>query len=196
MAKPSSIKQLDPRVRAAVDAAIREDRASINDIVAVIKAMGAEASRSAVGRYVQNAKTQMQKYREAQEVARVWIGKMKDDPESDMGRLVAEMLRTVAFQQIANDEDAASSPMEIMLLSKSLEHLAKSESVSLARQLKIREIVKAEAALQVQAVGKELGLSESAVDVIKRRILGMNQGPAQPKAADGKQKTSKQKARA
>ena len=100
MAKRSSITQLDPRVREAVDAAIREGRATIDDLVVLIGSYGATASRSSVGRYVKNATAQLNRYREAQEVAKVWIGKLADDPQSDVGRLLAEMLRTVAFQQI------------------------------------------------------------------------------------------------
>ena len=141
--KKSSITLLDPRVRDAVDAAIREGRATTDELVLLIKSHGQKASRSAVGRYMKNATDQMRTYREAQEVAKVWIGKINDEPEGDMGRLVAEMLRTVAYQTVGamNDEKNPKSnakPMDVMLLAKALDHLSASESKSTARLVIIR----------------------------------------------------------
>jgi hypothetical protein len=133
MARKSSIKELDPRIREAVDQAIREGRATIDDIVALIAQLGGEVSRSAVGRYKQRAENQMQKYREAQEVAKVWIGKLQADPEGDIGRLLAEMLRTVAFQSIGDME--AASPMDMMLLAKALKDMAGADKLTAERIL-------------------------------------------------------------
>lgn len=141
MAAKSKIAQLDPRVRGAVDDAVREGRASIDEIVLLIKSMGGEASRSSVGRYVKNASEQLKKFREAQEIAKVWIGKLHADPEGDVGRLLAEMLKTVAFQQIADmgEGDAGSSPMDLMLVAKALDHLSRSQKVDVDRWVKVRE---------------------------------------------------------
>ena len=83
MARRSSVAKLDPRIRESVDRAIRENRATIDDIVDKLDGiMGEDApSRSAVGRYVKGAREQMQRYREAQEMAKVWVGKLEDDME-------------------------------------------------------------------------------------------------------------------
>ncbi len=89
-------------------------------------------SRSAVGRYVKNANDQMRRYQEAQEVAKVWIAKMGNEPEGDVGRLLAEMLRTVAFQVIGSmdtdgDEVDAKS---IMMLARGIKDLAAADKAS------------------------------------------------------------------
>lgn len=174
MAK-SKITQLDPRVRAAVDEAVREGRATIDDIVVLVKAMGGEASRSSVGRYVKNASEQMKKFREAQEIAKVWIGKLSADPEGDVGRLLAEMLKTVAFQQIADmgEGDAESSPMDLMLVAKALDHLSRSQKVDVDRLVKVREEFAKKAAAAAAAAAKSGGASRETIDEIKRSILGI-----------------------
>ncbi|MDP3612732.1 MAG: DUF3486 family protein, partial [Rubrivivax sp.] len=61
--RPSSITQLDPKIKEAVDTAVREGRTSIDQLVELINSLGGEASRSAVGRYVKTANERMEEYR-------------------------------------------------------------------------------------------------------------------------------------
>ena len=177
MAQKSRITQLDPRVRAAVDEAIREGRASIDEIVLMIRALGGEVSRSSVGRYVKNAASGLKKFREAQEISKVWIGKLNADPESDVGRLLAEMLKTVAFQQIADmgeaDGDEKPSSMDLMLVAKALDHLSKSQKADVERILRIRKEFAAQAAEAVVKTASAKGLSPATIDEIKKSILGI-----------------------
>lgn len=172
MAGKSSIKQLDPQIKAAVDEAIREGRQTIDDIVSLIVQMGGEASRSSVGRYKLKAEEQMQKYREAQEVAKVWVGKLQQDPEGDIGRLLGEMLRTVAFQTIGDME--AGSSMDVMLLAKALKDLAGADKLTAERILKVREEAAKEAAEKVTAIAKTKGLTKDTVEALRAEILGVS----------------------
>lgn len=171
MSRKSSIKQLDPRIKAEVDAAIREDRATIDDIVAIIHALGGDASRSAVGRYKQRAEEQMKRYREAQEVAKVWIGKLQTDPEGDVGRLLAEMLRTTAFQTIGDIDEA--TPQDIMFLGKALKDLASADTLTANRIMVVRREAAKEAAVVAVKEAKGAGLSDEAAELIRRKILGV-----------------------
>ncbi len=171
MAKKSSIVELDPRIREAVDTAIREGRATIDEIVALVTGLGGEVSRSAVGRYKQRAELQMQKYREAQEVAKVWIGKLQQDPEGDIGRLLAEMLRTVAFQSIG--EMDAATPMDMMFLARALKELASADKLTAERILKVRQESIREAADKAASVAKAKGLSADTVAELRKEILGV-----------------------
>lgn len=171
MGRQSAIKQLDPRIKSAVDSAIREDRATINDIVAIIRELGGDASRSAVGRYKQKAETQMARYREAQEVAKVWIGKLQTDPEGDVGRLLAEMLRTTAFQTIGDIDEA--TPQDIMFLGKALKDLASADTLTANRILVVRREAAKEAAVVAVKEAKGAGLSDEAAEMIRKKILGV-----------------------
>lgn len=138
MGRKSSIHRLDPRIREAVDAAIRENRATVDEIAVLIHAMGGDASRSAVGRYKHSAELQMQRYREAQQVAAVWLKRFDDDPDSDVARLLPEMLRSVAFQQLADaDEDTKAS--ELSLLARAVRDAASAAKMSTDQVLRVRK---------------------------------------------------------
>lgn len=171
MSRKSSIKQLDPRIRTEVDAAIRDDRATVDDIVAIIRELGGNASRSAVGRYKQRAEEQMKRYREAQEVAKVWIGKLQTDPEGDVGRLLAEMLRTTAFQTIGDIDEA--TPQDIMFLGKALKDLASADTLTANRIMVVRREAAKEAAVVAVKEAKGAGLSDEAAEMIRKKILGV-----------------------
>lgn len=171
MGRKSSIKGMDPRIREAVDAAIREGRATIDDIVAIVASMGGQASRSAVGRYKQQAEAQMQRYREAQEVAKVWIGKLQADPEGDVGRLLAELLRTAAFQTLGNME--AATPGDLMFMARTLKDLASADKMTAERILKVRQEAAKEAATVAAKEAKSAGLSDEAAELIRQKILGV-----------------------
>lgn len=171
MGQTSAIRRLDPRIRESVDSAIREGRATIDQIVSLIQQHGVEVSRSAVGRYKQKAESQMERYREAQEVAKVWIGKLQANPEGDVGRLLSEMLRTVAWQTMGDMESAG--PQEIMLLAKAIKDLASADKLTTERILKARQDATKAAADAAVVVAKAKGLSADTVAELRREILGV-----------------------
>lgn len=177
MPRRSRIEQLDPRIREQVDRLVRAGR-TIDEITEhLARLAGEEApSRSAVGRYVRSAREQMRRYREAQEVAKVWVGRLEEDPEGDVGRLLSEMLRTVAFQTIGvmSERDGAEiGPDEIMLLARAIKDLASADKVAMERELKIRQEVARQAADAATKIAKRGGLSADAVQEIRREILGV-----------------------
>jgi hypothetical protein len=175
MAK-SKVTQLDPRVRAAVDDAVRDGRATIDEIVLLVKQLGGAASRSSVGRYVKNATAQLKKFREAQEIAKVWIGKLNADPEGDVGRLLAEMLKTVAFQQIADmgEGEAETTSMDLMLVAKALDHLSRSQKVDVDRWVKVRDTVGTKLkALEEKAGGTGGKITVEDLQAIRQVVYGL-----------------------
>ena len=175
MGRKSSIKKLDPRIRDAVDGAIRDGRATIDDLVELIEQHGGEASRSAVGRYVKNANQQMEKFRQAKEISKVWVGKIEEDPDGDMGRMLSEMLRTVAWQTIGNfdENEEGATAGELMFIAKAIKELASADKLSADRQLKIRQEVAKQAAAVVDKATEKRGLTKETRDEIRREILGI-----------------------
>lgn len=180
MGQKSSIARLDPRLKEAVDRAVREGRATIDEIVAAVLAMGGEVSRSAVGRYVQSARVKMERYREAQEVAAVWVRKMEETPDGDVGRLNAELLRTVAFQALSDlgDSDAEVKPNDIMLLARAIKDLASADKTSTDRELRVRREVAQKAAGKIEALEKDVAtgagqLTPEALKRVRQEIYGI-----------------------
>lgn len=178
MARRSSIHQLDPRLRSALDGLIREGRYTLDDILAHLAQLnGGEppVSRSAIGRYAQRAEEQMRRYREAQEVARVWVEKFESEPDGDVARLLPEMLRSVAFQTLGSlgEREESADAQEVMFLAKAMKDLASADKLTTDRILQIRQEVAKRAATEAVKQAKASGLSDEAADLIRQKILGV-----------------------
>ncbi len=137
---------LDPRIKAAVDAAITEGRVSIDELVVLIRGAGGDASRSAVGRYRRGFEESLTRYREAQAVAGRWVAQFQADPAGDVGRLLAEMVKTLAFQTMAeaNEEDCTLDPKSLGFLARAVKDLAAVDKTKAELEARVRGEMKAE----------------------------------------------------
>lgn len=175
----SSLRDLDPRIREEVDAFIRADRGTIDDLVALIRGDGAEVSRSAAGRYVKRAR---EEFRAAQERAKLWMEAIRRNPDGDVAKMNIQLLATVAEQRLREYMDPAKAaeidPEGLMLLAKALDHAARAERFIQDRDIKfkqqIEEQARREAADHAVAAAKKGGLSAAAADQIRREILGIS----------------------
>jgi hypothetical protein len=174
----TKIDRLDPRVREVVDELIRKRRATIEEITARLRDMLGEdeaPSQATVGRYVKRGREQMASYREAQDVAKVWIGKLDQVPEGDVGRLLSEMLRTVAFEtlgELGGRGDGEVESREVMLLARAIRDLASADKLSTDRELKIRQELVRELDAKVDDEAKS-GKRSLSINEIRAMIIGV-----------------------
>lgn len=174
--RPSNITKLDPAIKQAVDTAVREGRATIDEIVLIVDQLGGEASRSSVGRYVKNARERMEDYRQATQVAAVWVDKLGKEPEGDVGRMLLEMLRVVAFKTIGDLETA--SPEDLMFLGKALKDFAGADKLVVDREINLRKLIAARAekvADQITKEARKLGTSEETIQTWRNKVLGVTE---------------------
>lgn len=176
MARRSTITRLPKPLLERCNQLIRKGH-TIDEILAALNDLGAEVSRSAVGRYVKGARESLERYKQAQAVAKVWVDRLESEPDGDVARLLPEMLRTVAYQtigQMGEGEDPVK-PADVMLMAKALRDLAGTSKTQLemARQLRdMRAQIKA-AARAVEKQARNAGMSKETADQIKQRILGV-----------------------
>ncbi len=177
----SSISRLPPEIRDQINRLIR-DGAMIDEIVAHLKTLDMQVSRSAVGRYRKSAEDAMREYREAQEIAGVWLQRYKEDPHGDVGRLVAELLKTVAFTTTARLREAgdgAVDTLDISRLSRAMQALERAGKISLDHVLAIRRETAetaAEAAVSAaEAESEKVGhrLPAEALRAIREQVYGI-----------------------
>ena len=174
MPQKSSIEKQAPEIREAIDKAIRENRATIDEVHEMALEMGADVSRSAVGRYKKSAEEQMRKWREANEISKIWVGKLEESGDSEMDRMLAEMLKTVAFQTLnsmGDDEENPTKPGDIMFLAKGLKELAGAEKLTVERISKIRQETAEKAAEKAEEAGRQAGLSDDGVKSMRQAIM-------------------------
>ncbi len=178
MAARSSIARLPKDLADLCHRLIREGR-TIHEITDKLNELDADVSKSAVGRYVKSAREQMERYREAQVVAGQWVAQLGENPSGDVGALLAEMLKTVAFQSLASmgdaqGEDAAGAkppkPMDIMLLAKAIRDLEATSKANIERREKIERAAIERAAKKAGEVGERVGLSQATIDEIQKEL--------------------------
>ena len=182
MGRKSTVAALPKELVEACNGLIRDGH-TIDDILAALRALGADVSRSAVGRYVKSARESMEKYRQAQEVAKVWVDKLEAEPSGDVARLLPEMLRTVAFQTLSTmgEADKPAKAMDVMLLAKALKDIAGTQKTNIDTELQLRKLraetkAKADAAAaEVEQMTRSAGMSEELVTTIRARILGVGE---------------------
>lgn len=143
MGNRSTIERLDPDIVAEVTRLIKGGR-TIDEITTHLRGMDQDVSRSAVGRYVKNARKAMEDLGKAQEVAKVWVDRLEKEPNGDVARLLPEMLQVVAFNTIEGMSEAdaknAPGPGDIMFMAKALQSLASSRKVHMDVELKLRQV--------------------------------------------------------
>lgn len=179
MGRKSTVRQLDPRLKEAVDALLRDGRSTIDGILEKLRELASPGdalpSRSALGRYAQRAQEQMARYREAQQVASVWVEKFGKEPEGDVGRLLHEMLRSVAFQTLGqmSENEASAGAEEVMLLAKAMKDLASADKLTAERIVRIRQEVAKQCAAEAVKSVKAAGLTDEAAELIRQKLLGV-----------------------
>lgn len=174
MGRASSIRRLPVEVQQIVDQLIRQGR-TIMEITEHLKTLDEDVSKSAVGRYVKNAREQMLDYRAAQELASQWTAQANENPRGDVSRMVTEMLKMVAWRvttQIKRDDDGdvKIKPADLMLMSKAMESLESTTRKSLERETATRKLALEEAASKVTGEGKKLGLTADAIERMTKAI--------------------------
>jgi hypothetical protein len=182
MARKSTITQLPPEVRVHLEKLIREQTHTIDEIVAEVQSMGGDVKRTAVGDFKRKMEQRLVRVREAQDVAGVWVESLGEKKDSPMGQLVAEILKTVAFQTITDlaDSDEPVKPMDLMLLSKTLQQVSGAQKADHEYRRKLRDEWLAEIAAKTKTTADEVkkaarsgGLTEEAAEDIRKNILGI-----------------------
>lgn len=182
MTRKSSITQLDPAIREELDKLLREDRFTIREVVQHLQTLGADVSRSAVGRYHKQFDQIGKRMRESREIAAVWAQKIGNEPQGDIGRVVMEMLRTLAFDvtlELTKDDEktgeakALLDPGAIGALALAMQRLESATKTSFERELKARKAALEDAAKVVEKIAAKGGMTAKTREEIKNGILGI-----------------------
>ena len=175
------IETLDKRIVDTANQLIKDGH-TIDEIVLKLQELGADVSRSAVGRYVKNANASMETYKKAQAVAKVWADKMENDPDGDLSQLLIQLLSTVAFQTVSTmgDAEKPAKAMDVMLLSQAIKNLSSTSKTKLDIAV-IRKRIQAEAqatAKEFESQARKSDMPEAVIQNTMARILGISEAGA------------------
>ena len=179
MGRKSSIDRLPPAVRKAIQAEITANRLTLDEIKKlIIDEFGEDAapSRSALGRYKLSVEQQMQAVRESRKVAEVWAEKLGKEPESDIGKVVLEIIRTLTYQTttdlLASGEGV--DPKQLSQLARAMTYVESAGRLSQQRERELLEAARVQAANEAAVIAAKGGMSKSMVDDLKAKLLGIN----------------------
>lgn len=176
----SSIDKLPEELRSLIGD-LRQQGVSIDDILEKLRELGADVSRSALGRHVKGLAEVGEQLRRSREIATALVSRFGEDADNRVGRLNIELMHGLVMQAITasvEGEDGASVPVtfnaeETMFLARSLQSLASAQKIDTDRLLKVRTETAKEAAKAVETVGKAKGLTKETMDAIKHAVLGI-----------------------
>lgn len=181
MGRKGTFDGMDSSLLSEVDRLIRGGR-TIAEIREHLSTLGLAVSNGAAGRYVKNARANMARFREAQEIAGQWVAELGENPRGDVGVLLAEMLKSVAFNTLdtmAGGVDGLpakpAKPMDIMLLAKSIQALESTAKQSLERREKIERAVLERQSKAAEKTARDLGVNDDAWEAIREKFLGIGQ---------------------
>jgi uncharacterized protein DUF3486 len=124
-----------------------------------LKSLGFDISYGNLTRHVQKLQRRMERYRDAQEVSGRWIKQVGQPPDTNIGRLLLEMLRVVAFRQLCDlgDDKAepATTPREIAVLAKALNEMEAASSAIDDRETRLTEKLKSELEQKAEAMKQQ-----------------------------------------
>ncbi len=171
----SSLKNLPPEIKAELDRLLVLDHFTIDQLAAELRQLGANVSRSAVGRYTKDYKQVAARMKEYKEMATAFANELGTEVESDAHQVIVQMLHTMLMRtgMAELDKDVAEfKPKDLMLLSASIKNLMGSVKDRQVIQEKAREKALAEAAEAATTVARKKGLTRETVDAIREKILG------------------------
>jgi DNA-binding transcriptional regulator WhiA len=185
MARSSSISKLPEDILEQLQELLRDPR--INQLEAtkkinkILKAEGeGPISKSAVNRYSVKMEKVGEKLRQSREISKMWIAKLGAQPQGQMGQLINEMLRTLAFDlsllmqsQEVDSEDLPGVIKMVKELSIAMHRLEQAASENTKREKEIRKQMAEEAAETAGEVARSSGMSKKGVQEIKNKILGI-----------------------
>ena len=169
----STLENLPRDILDAVHEAIREG-VTIDEITARIRARGGNVSRAAVGRYTKRARELVQRQKEADRIAEIWVREIGEQPEGRTGRLAIETLRTLAMHAAIDlgEGGVALDPEAIGALALAMRRIEAAGKTTTDRELAIKREAKREAAEAAGKVARKQGISADTAAAIRAAIEG------------------------
>jgi hypothetical protein len=176
MPRKSSIDRLPAPAKAAIQKLLKNNQHTLEQIVELIrKEFGEAPSRSALGRYKKNFDEIAKDLRESREIAEVWAQKLGSTPDSDVGKVVLEVLKTLSYRVSADMMAAGSEerpqPKELAQLAKAMQYIEDAGRLSLSREKELRAAVLQEAASRVEKAAKAKGMGKVQAAFWREEVL-------------------------
>ncbi|SED75221.1 phage protein Gp27 family protein [Pseudomonas anguilliseptica] len=181
MAGKSSITRLPPMVKAYIQKLLREDRMTLDDMLADIQSRFPNEkapSRSALGRFKQGFEELTEKVRNQREMAEAFVGAFGEDASDKTGVLLVEAISTLTYQAAmgAHEKDEVTIA-EVSALARAAKATMEARTMSVKERQTIekaaRERLLQEQAAELDKTVQAGGMDEATAEFWKKKFLGV-----------------------
>lgn len=181
MAGKSSISRLPPMVKAYIQKLLREDRMTLDDMLADIQSRFPNEkapSRSALGRFKLGFEELTEKVRQQREMAEAFVGAFGEDASDKTGVLLVEAISTLTYQAAmgAHEKDEVTIA-EVSALARAAKATMEARTLSVKERQTIekatRERVLQEQAAELDSAVKAKGMTEDQALFWRQKFLGV-----------------------
>lgn len=168
----SKVDQLPPEIKAWLDQALVQSNFSQYELLsAKLKKRGCEISKTGLHRYGQDFEERLKTLRMVTEQARAVVQASPDDDGAVNDALVR--LTQEKMFGILMELEVDPTSIDLTKLARAVAELGKASVAQKRWQMEARKSALAEAAKEAGIAAKSVGLTDDAVEQIKRRILGI-----------------------
>ncbi|EMP7137181.1 hypothetical protein B7L73_12620 [Serratia marcescens] len=181
--RPSKIDLLPESIRDALHQMLRDKRHTQEEIREAINTLidqhelpdDMQLSRTGLNRYASRMEAIGSKIRASREMAEIWAAKLGSAPTSDVGKLLMEFVKTLAFEtsMALAETEKTVEPKALGQLALVAQRIEAAQMVSHKREKEIRQAFAEEAAATAEKIVSQAGLSADKAADIKRQILGI-----------------------
>lgn len=180
----SKVEQLPDEVKAFLDSLLRDRQFTqqeiLDEVNKQIDALGlSEAdklSRSGLNRYASKMEAIGKRMRETNAIADAWVNRLGDKPTGQVGNLLIQMTRSMAFDialAAQENEDEPASLGMLKELALTIQRLEKAAAASLQNEKEIRKAFAEEVANKVEKMATQRGMTKADAQYWRSEVLGM-----------------------
>lgn len=180
MGRKSAIRKLPSEVRAHIERRLREDRLTLDELLADIAKNfpSTTPSRSSLHRYQASLAELTGRMRDIDTVARALVGELGENPDDKAGALLCQAVTTMATHAaLAATERDDVSIDEVRKLARAAKDTISARTLSLKERQAIEkaanERLLREQQERLSTVARRRGMSADVADEIRREILGL-----------------------
>lgn len=179
MGRKSSVARLEPAASKYLEKLLREDRHTLDELLAALRAKfpAADVSRSGLHRYRASLEEMMGRMREIDTAATALVSELGEGMGDKAGALLAQAVTTLATNAALNAHGEDVSIKEVAELARAARAAMQARTMSLKEREAVEEAARrkllAEQEANLQEVAKAQGMDESQVDFWRRKFLGI-----------------------
>ncbi len=179
MGRKSTIKTLPPELLEKLQEWLKDPSVTIEDATnmlnELLEPLGETRSKSAVGRYSIEMSEIGKEIEESREIAKMMMGKLGNERQSELGSLINEMVRNLIFKlSVQLNKTGEAESKDLKDLATAIEKLEKATQTNQKIREDIEKAVLEKASEKTEKLVTEAGLSKDTVKMIKNQILGLN----------------------